>query len=178
MMENTYNIIKENVDRIKYEIGDTCAKIGRNPEEVLLAAEKSLTAYYDYCMEHKPYETETTRIQTQMDGFTCDISKKGVRAVYQDNTSSLEIIVPVEPFKYETTSNREDVLKKINGYGDELLSKLYIRISDCPSWCKEKVIDARNKEIKDIVHKMKVDEFWDRILFGNKKEKKNKKKHK
>ncbi|MBQ9845282.1 MAG: YggS family pyridoxal phosphate-dependent enzyme [Oscillospiraceae bacterium] len=35
-MENTYNIIRENVDRIRYEIGDTCAKIGRNAEEVML----------------------------------------------------------------------------------------------------------------------------------------------
>jgi len=35
-MENTYNIIKENVDRIRYEIGDTCAKIGRNADEVML----------------------------------------------------------------------------------------------------------------------------------------------
>ena len=36
MMENTYNIIKENVDRIRYEIGDTCAKVGRNVDEVML----------------------------------------------------------------------------------------------------------------------------------------------
>ena len=36
MMENTYNIIKDNVDRIRYEIGDTCVKVGRNPEDVLL----------------------------------------------------------------------------------------------------------------------------------------------
>ncbi|MBE6878902.1 MAG: YggS family pyridoxal phosphate-dependent enzyme [Ruminococcaceae bacterium] len=35
-MENTYNIIKENVDRIRYEIGDTCTKIGRNADEVML----------------------------------------------------------------------------------------------------------------------------------------------
>ena len=35
-MENTYNIIKENVDRIRYEIGDTCAKVGRNVDEVML----------------------------------------------------------------------------------------------------------------------------------------------
>ncbi len=35
-MENTYNIIKENVDRIRYEIGDTCAKIGRDANEVML----------------------------------------------------------------------------------------------------------------------------------------------
>ena len=35
MMENICNI-KENVEIIRYEIGDTCAKIGRNPDEVLL----------------------------------------------------------------------------------------------------------------------------------------------
>lgn len=35
MMGNICNI-KENVDVIKYEIGDTCAKIGRNPDDVLL----------------------------------------------------------------------------------------------------------------------------------------------
>ena len=34
-MENICNI-KENVDIIRYEIGETCAKIGRNPDEVLL----------------------------------------------------------------------------------------------------------------------------------------------
>ena len=34
-MENICNI-KENVDIIRYEINETCAKIGRNPEEVLL----------------------------------------------------------------------------------------------------------------------------------------------
>ena len=34
-MEKICNI-KENVDIIRYEIGETCAKIGRNPDEVLL----------------------------------------------------------------------------------------------------------------------------------------------
>jgi len=34
-MENICNI-KENVDIIRYEIGETCAKMGRNPDEVLL----------------------------------------------------------------------------------------------------------------------------------------------
>ena len=34
-MENICNI-KENVDIIRYEIGETCAKVGRNPDEVLL----------------------------------------------------------------------------------------------------------------------------------------------
>ena len=34
-MENICNI-NENVDIIRYEIGETCAKIGRNPDEVLL----------------------------------------------------------------------------------------------------------------------------------------------
>ena len=34
-MENICNI-KENVDIIRYEIGETCSKIGRNPDEVLL----------------------------------------------------------------------------------------------------------------------------------------------
>ena len=35
MMENICNI-KENVEIIRYEIGDTCAKIGRNPDDILL----------------------------------------------------------------------------------------------------------------------------------------------
>lgn len=35
MTENICNI-KENVDIIRYEIGETCAKIGRNPDEILL----------------------------------------------------------------------------------------------------------------------------------------------
>ena len=44
-MENTYNIIKENVDRIRYEIGDTCAKIGRNSDDVvLMGVSKTKTA--------------------------------------------------------------------------------------------------------------------------------------
>ena len=44
-MENTYNIIKENVDRIRYEIGDTCAKIGRNADDVvLMGVSKTKTA--------------------------------------------------------------------------------------------------------------------------------------
>ena len=44
-MENTYNIIKENVDRIRYEIGETCAKIGRNADDVvLMGVSKTKTA--------------------------------------------------------------------------------------------------------------------------------------
>ena len=44
-MENTYNIIKENVERIRYEIGDTCAKIGRNADDVvLMGVSKTKTA--------------------------------------------------------------------------------------------------------------------------------------
>ena len=148
-------------------------------DDVLRAAEKSLIAYYDYCMEHKPYETEmTAKIQTQMDGFSCDISKGGVRVAYQDRTANLEVIAPVEPFTFEKTSNREDVLKKLDGESDEFLAHLYVRISDCPSWCKEKIIDARNKEVKETIKQMKIDEFWNRILFSSKKEKKNKKKQK
>ena len=44
-MENTYNTIKENVERIRYEIGDTCAKIGRNADDVvLMGVSKTKTA--------------------------------------------------------------------------------------------------------------------------------------
>ena len=141
-------------------------------EDILLAARKTLTEYYDYCLNNKPYNIETvTNVETQQDRFLASISKGGVKAYYESINGELKIVSPVSPYIGEVITNDSATYKLVNENSDDVMRNLYVRISDCPSWCRQKAIEARIREVKEVVKQRKIDEVWSRMFTPKKKRK-------
>jgi hypothetical protein len=145
-------------------------------EEILRLCNKSLSVYYDYCLETKAYNTEMVMgITSANPEFICDVKKDGIRIYNQSEQDSIEVVTNSQPFAFVVNSNNEPVARKVRDNVDEFIANTFVRIDDCPSWVKEKAIEYRKEEVKAYIKAIKAEEFWNRVLgFGKKNKKKQK----
>ena len=141
-------------------------------EDILLAARKSLTDYYDYCLSNKPYNIETVMdIETQKENILASVSKGGIKTCCNVPGRELKIVSPISPYIGEISTDDSKAYTLVEENLDDVLRNIYVRISDCPSWCKQKATEARINEVKEIVKQRKIDEFWSNVFTPKKKRK-------
>ena len=130
--------------------------------QVLSACHKHLSEYYDYCMSTKDYNNEWAHNVRSLDGFMkATISHCGI--TLRDCTyinSRLEIDSRSYLEKYEVKCNSSKVLEALSNNKRNLLKKIYVKIDDCPSWCKKEVLDFRINQVKTEIKKIRKNEFW------------------
>ena len=134
-------------------------------KEVFASASDVLLAYYDYCMKNKLFKTKYNFGIRSADGLMrVSVSKHGV--TIRDNDfihSKLEIDRSSSNGKYSVSCNSSSILEKIRGKNDNLFKNVYVRIEDCPQWCKEEALDFRINQVKEEIKKIRRKDFLSRL---------------
>ena len=65
--------------------------------------------------------------------------------------------------KYDVQCNSSKVLAAIAGNKNKIFKNVYIKIEDCPSWCKEQALDFRIEQVKEEIKQIRKREFWNKL---------------
>lgn len=134
-------------------------------KEVLSSCHKDLSDYYDYCLSIKDYKKDWSHNVRSLDGnMRVTASHTGV--TIRDNTyvsSKLEINSPSYSSKYSVECNSSKVLEALNNNKNNLFKKVYIKIEDCPEWCKQRVLDFRIEQVKSEIKRLRKQAFWNKL---------------
>ena len=134
-------------------------------KEVLAACHQTLSDYYDYCMSKREYNKEYEHDVRSLDG-TMRVSIGHTGVSIRDNVflrSQFEIDSLSYSSKYNVQCNSSKVLAAIDGNKNKIFKNVYIKIEDCPSWCKEQALDFRIEQVKEEIKQIRKREFWNKL---------------
>jgi len=130
-------------------------------KDVLMLIGNELSKLYDELMNQHDFMNQFfDRIKLFNSNFYARFSKYGVTIItlgkINEFIDGFEFSSYSYMDKYKCDCNSILVLNAVDGKEEEIFKKLFVRIDDCPEWCKDELYQIRQEELEE---KNKIDEI-------------------
>ena len=126
--------------------------------ELLPSLGKDLAELYDELMKFYDFNQQCAwGIKPLNSNFSVDIDHHNIN-IHDGSLwaiADFELSFDVFDNKYEYNCNSTSVATALQGKEDELFKKIFVKIDDCPEWCRQKLYQIRQKQLKKH-HKLKI----------------------
>lgn len=118
-------------------------------EDVLKVLGDEISVFYDELKKYGPFfEEKKEKVKSTNSNFAVDISNYCI-SLYNYDENNFKVTIYNGMNDYIINCNSQSVIDYIIGKESKLLSKIYIKIEDCPKWCIPLLYELRQDQVKE-----------------------------